>query len=182
MVWDQQVAFRKTVTSSSHLLSKIFFGAGGNWALAMWACVWWCGRIACARASTFWKLLGWHRDDPPYEGTKYQEVCTLKWGRAPTNGGPLRAIYWDVFAHLISWSLCFWTSKLSKHGNTGKSAMRRYFLLEKVDLPCHVCWRVNSSSMSFLFFSVLPLTPLRNGNSHWHCENGHQSLSMLGTK
>lgn len=64
------------------VLSKIFFGAGGNWALAMWACVWWCGRIACARASTFWKLLGWHRHDPPDEGTDHQEVSTLKWGRA----------------------------------------------------------------------------------------------------
>ena len=176
MVWDQQVAFRKTVTSSSHLLSKIFFGAGGNWALAMWACVWWCVRIACARASTFWKLLGWHRDDPPDEGTKIPGGLYFELGFRAHNDGPLRAIYWDVFAH------CFWTSKLSKHGNTGKSAMCKYFLLEKLDLSCHVCWRVNSSSMSFLFFSVLPLTPLRNGNSHWHCANGHQSLSMLGTK
>ena len=176
MVWDQQVAFQKTVTWSSHLLSKIFFGAGGNWALAMWACVWWCGRIACARASTFWKLLGWHRDDPPYEGTKIPGGLYFEVGKGPTMVDPYVQYTGMSFAH------CFWTSKLSKHGNTRKSAMRRYFLLEKVDLPCHVCWRVNSSLMSFLFFSALPLTPLRNGNSHWHCANGHQSLSMLGTK
>lgn len=149
-----------------------------------WQCERACGDAAGSRARE--QVLSGSYSDDIGMIRRMKALTTrrsLLWiGKGSYNGGPLRAIYWDVFAHLISRSLCFWTSKLSKHGNTGKSAMCGYFLLEKVDLPCHVCWRVNSSSMSFLFFSVLPLTPLRNGNSHWHCANGHQSLSMLGTK